>query len=92
MLITGRLEPTTGLAGRQAKARIVIRAVILLVVGTAPAMTNFDGGVIINFYAVYFLLALPCCGPGPSRPSRSRSRSWRRRWRTACGRCSANRS
>jgi len=54
----------------------VIRAVILLVVGTALAMTNFGGGV-INFYAVYFLLALPCCGPGPSRPSRSRSRPLR---------------
>jgi len=69
-------SPTTGLAGRQAKARVVIRAVILLVVGTALAMTNFGGGV-INFYAVYFLLALPCCGPGPSRPSRSRSRPLR---------------
>ncbi|MDX3752289.1 DUF418 domain-containing protein [Streptomyces sp. AK08-02] len=59
VLIAGRLEPRTGLAGRQAKARIVIRAVILLVVGTALAMTDFGGGVIINFYAVYFLLALP---------------------------------
>lgn len=58
VLIAGRLEPKTGLAGRQAKARIVIRAVILLVVGTALAMTDF-GGVIINYYAVYFLLALP---------------------------------
>ncbi len=59
VLIAGRLEPKTGLAGRQARARIVIRAVILLVVGTALAMTDFGGGVIINFYAVYFLLALP---------------------------------
>ncbi|SPF06982.1 putative membrane protein [Streptomyces sp. MA5143a] len=59
MLIAGRLEPKTGLAGRQARARIVIRAVILLVVGTALAMTNFGGAGILNFYAVYFLLALP---------------------------------
>ncbi|WMX69356.1 DUF418 domain-containing protein [Streptomyces collinus] len=59
VLIAGRLEPKTGLAGRQAKARIVIRAVILLVVGTALAMTDFGGAVIINFYAVFFLLALP---------------------------------
>ncbi|MEU0677971.1 DUF418 domain-containing protein [Streptomyces sp. NPDC006172] len=59
VLIAGRPEPKTGLAGRQAKARIVIRAVILLVVGTALAMTDFGGGVIINFYAVYFLSALP---------------------------------
>ncbi|MGW2570009.1 DUF418 domain-containing protein [Streptomyces sp. NPDC001537] len=59
MLIAGRFEPKTGPAGRQAKARIVIRAVILLVLGTALAMTNFGGAGILNFYAVYFLLALP---------------------------------
>ncbi|GAA0297771.1 hypothetical protein ACKI1I_13100 [Streptomyces turgidiscabies] len=72
VLIAGRLEPKTGLAGRQAKARIVIRAVILLMVGIALAMTDFGGGVIINFYAVYFYWPCPCCGcgcgPGPSRP------------------------
>ncbi len=49
VLIAGRLEPKTGLTGRQAKARIVIRAVILLVVGTALAMTDFGGAVIINW-------------------------------------------
>ncbi|MCD7440581.1 heparan-alpha-glucosaminide N-acetyltransferase domain-containing protein [Streptomyces lincolnensis] len=59
VLIAGRLEPKTGLAGRQAKARIVIRAVILLVVGTALTMTDFGGATILNFYAVYFLLSLP---------------------------------
>lgn len=58
-LIAGRLEPKTGLAGRQARARIVIRAVVLLVLGVALAMTNFGGAGILNFYAVYFLLALP---------------------------------
>jgi uncharacterized membrane protein YeiB len=59
MLIAGRLEPKTGPAGRQARARIVIRAVILLVLGSALAMTNFGGAGILNFYALYFLLALP---------------------------------
>ena len=59
VLIAGRFEPKTGLAGRQAKARIVIRAVILLVVGTALTMTKFGDAVILNAYAVYFLLALP---------------------------------
>jgi uncharacterized membrane protein YeiB len=59
MLIAGRFAPKTGLAGRQAKARIVIRAVILLLVGTALTMTNFGDAVILNAYAVYFLLALP---------------------------------
>ncbi|KND41921.1 DUF418 domain-containing protein [Streptomyces stelliscabiei] len=58
-LIAGRLEPKTGLAGRQARARIVIRAVVLLVLGVALATTNFGGAGILNFYAVYFLLALP---------------------------------
>lgn len=58
-LIAGRLEPKTGLAGRQARARIIIRAVILLVLGTALAMTNFGGAGILNSYAVYFLLVLP---------------------------------
>lgn len=58
MLIAGRFEPKTGLAGRQAKARIVIRAVILLAVGTVLSMTRFGDAVILNSYAVYFLLAL----------------------------------
>ena len=34
VLLAGRLEPRTGVAGRQAKARIAIRAVILLVTVT----------------------------------------------------------
>ncbi|MET8976393.1 DUF418 domain-containing protein [Streptomyces sp. NPDC004539] len=59
MLIAGRREPKTGAAGRQARTRIVIRAAILLVVGTALAMTDFGGAGILNFYALYFLLALP---------------------------------
>lgn len=58
ILLAGRLEPKTGLAGRQAKARIAIRAVVLLVLGTAMAMA-YGGVVILAFYAVYFLLALP---------------------------------
>jgi uncharacterized membrane protein YeiB len=58
MLIAGRREPKTGLAGRQAKARIAIRAVILLALGTAMAMA-YGGVIILNFYGVFFLLALP---------------------------------
>lgn len=58
MLLAGRREPKTGLAGRQAKARIVIRAVVLLVLGTVMAM-EYGGVVILGFYGVYFLLALP---------------------------------
>ncbi|MDQ1305207.1 MAG: hypothetical protein QG671_1038 [Actinomycetota bacterium] len=59
ILIAGRFEPKTGVAGRQVRIRIVIRAVILLAVGTALTMTNFGDAVILNSYAVYFLLALP---------------------------------
>ncbi|MFF9809334.1 DUF418 domain-containing protein [Streptomyces coeruleorubidus] len=58
MLIAGRREPKTGLAGRQAKARIAIRAVVLLALGTALAM-EYGGVIILGFYGVYFLLALP---------------------------------
>lgn len=59
MLIAGRMEPKSGLAGRQARARIVIRAVILLAMGTALAMTDAGTVVILAYYGVYFLLALP---------------------------------
>jgi len=59
MLIAGRREPKTGLAGRQAKARIVIRALVLLALGTALTMLNTGIFVILAFYGVYFLLALP---------------------------------
>ncbi len=58
MLLAGRREPKTGLAGRQAKARIAIRAVVLPALGTAMAM-EYGGVVILGFYGVYFLLALP---------------------------------
>ncbi len=58
MLIAGRREPRTGLAGRQAKARIAIRAVVLLALGTAMA-AEYGGVIILGFYGVYFLLALP---------------------------------
>ncbi|HTI21632.1 MAG TPA: DUF418 domain-containing protein [Kutzneria sp.] len=58
MLIAGRLEPKTGVAGRQAKGRIAIRALVLLVLGTVMAMA-YGGVVILAFYGLYFLLALP---------------------------------
>ncbi|MFH9590145.1 heparan-alpha-glucosaminide N-acetyltransferase domain-containing protein [Streptomyces luteogriseus] len=58
MLIAGRREPKTGLAGRQAKARIAIRALVLLALGTALAV-EYGGVIILGFYGVYFLLALP---------------------------------
>ncbi|HEX7307351.1 DUF418 domain-containing protein [Lentzea sp.] len=58
VLLAGRLEPKTGVAGRQAKVRIAIRAVILLALGTVMAAV-YGGVVILAFYGVYFVLALP---------------------------------
>ncbi|RDI43620.1 DUF418 domain-containing protein [Nocardia mexicana] len=58
LLIAGRRNPKTGLAGRQAKARIAIRALVLITVGTAMTMVYGDV-VILAFYGVFFLLALP---------------------------------
>lgn len=58
MLIAGRREPKTDLAGRQAKARIAIRSMVLLALGTLLAM-EYGGVIILGFYGVYFLLALP---------------------------------
>jgi len=59
MLIAGRREPKTGLAGRQAKIRIAIRAAVLIAMGTALAAAGAGSVVILAFYGVYFLLALP---------------------------------
>ncbi|QUQ65706.1 hypothetical protein JJ691_34300 [Kutzneria sp. CA-103260] len=58
-LMTGRQQPRTSVAGRQAMARIVIRAVILLGLGTVLTMLDTPVDVIIAYYGVYFLLALP---------------------------------
>ncbi|WP_408612785.1 DUF418 domain-containing protein [Glycomyces luteolus] len=57
MLIAGRKEPKIGLAGRKAKARIAIRAVVLLAFGTLLARLYGDV-IIIGFYGVYFLVAM----------------------------------
>jgi uncharacterized membrane protein len=81
ILIAGHLEPKTGLAGQQGKAQIAIRAVMLVALGTALCLVYGDL-VIIPFYGVYFLLALPLCGcePGLSRSSRPPSPSSHHSW------------
>lgn len=58
-LITGRRTPKTGLAGCQAVAKVVIRAVILLALGTALTMTGTPVVPILAFYGLFFLLVLP---------------------------------
>ncbi|MEV2210073.1 heparan-alpha-glucosaminide N-acetyltransferase domain-containing protein [Streptomyces sp. NPDC050997] len=59
MLITGRRTPKTGRAGRQAVVKVVIRALVLLAVGTLLTRTGTPVEVILAFYGLYFLLALP---------------------------------
>jgi uncharacterized membrane protein YeiB len=59
MLITGRRTPKTGREGRQAVAKVVIRALVLLVMGTALTMSGTPVEVILAFYGLYFLLVLP---------------------------------
>ncbi|MFD5832535.1 DUF418 domain-containing protein [Streptomyces collinus] len=58
-LITGRRTPKTGLAGRQAVAKVIIRAVILIALGTALTMTGTPVVPILAFYGLFFLLVLP---------------------------------
>ncbi|WP_171109577.1 MULTISPECIES: DUF418 domain-containing protein [unclassified Streptomyces] len=58
-LITGRGTPKTGPAGRQAVAKVVIRAVILLALGTALTMTGTPVVPILAFYGLFLLLVLP---------------------------------
>lgn len=58
-ILSGGRSPKTGRRGRQARVAIAIRAVVLLAVGTALTMTGTDVEVILAYYGVYFLLALP---------------------------------
>ncbi|MFI6168435.1 DUF418 domain-containing protein [Nocardia sp. NPDC051052] len=59
LLITGRRVPKTGPAGRQARVKILIRAAILLVLGTLLTASGTKVEVILAYYGLYFLLALP---------------------------------
>jgi uncharacterized membrane protein YeiB len=58
VLITGR-TPKTGVAGRQAVAKVVIRAVILLALGSALSATGSSVVPILAYYGLFFLLVLP---------------------------------
>ncbi|MGW7492948.1 DUF418 domain-containing protein [Streptomyces luteogriseus] len=58
-LITGRRTPKAGPAGRQAVAKVIIRAVILMALGTALTLTGTPVVPILAFYGLFFLLVLP---------------------------------
>lgn len=59
IIITGRPCPRTGRAGRQAVARVVIRAVVLAALGYALTALDTDVAVILSFYGLLFLAVLP---------------------------------
>ncbi|MEV8644060.1 DUF418 domain-containing protein [Mesorhizobium ciceri] len=61
ILIAGRNPPKSALAGRQAIAKIAIRALILLALGEILAYVNAPVSVILAYYGVCFLLVLPLC-------------------------------
>jgi uncharacterized membrane protein YeiB len=59
VLIAGGHRPKTGRSLRQAVAKIAIRAVLLLALGTWLTASGTSIVVILAFYGLYFLLALP---------------------------------
>ncbi|MEU6370262.1 DUF418 domain-containing protein [Streptomyces sp. NPDC046931] len=59
IIITGRPQPRTGRAGRQAVVRIMIRAVLLAALGYALTALDTQVDVILSFYGLLFLTALP---------------------------------
>ncbi|WP_433334363.1 DUF418 domain-containing protein [Spirillospora sp. CA-294931] len=66
ILMTGRSAPKTGPEGRRAVARVLIRAAVLLVVGTLLTMTGTPVEVILAYYGLFFVLVLPLRGLGPA--------------------------
>jgi uncharacterized membrane protein YeiB len=58
-IISGRSEPFTGVELVQARVRILVRAATLFAIGGILVATNVLIYVILEFYAVYFVLALP---------------------------------
>ncbi|WP_330456091.1 DUF418 domain-containing protein [Streptomyces sp. NBC_00820] len=59
VIITGRPRPRVGRAGRQAVARVVIRALLLMVLGYVLTALGTDIDVILSFYGLLFLAVVP---------------------------------
>ncbi|MGW1885700.1 acyltransferase family protein [Streptomyces sp. NPDC001970] len=59
VILTGRPQPRTGRAGRQAVGRVLIRSVLLIALGYALIALDTDVDVILPCYGVLFVLALP---------------------------------
>jgi uncharacterized membrane protein len=61
VILTGRPEPRTGRAGRQAIGRVLVRAVVLVAMGYVLTALDTSVDVILSFYGLMFVLALPLC-------------------------------
>ncbi|AWI31992.1 DUF418 domain-containing protein [Streptomyces sp. ICN441] len=59
VILMGRPRPHTGRAGRQAAGRVLIRAALLMALGYALVLLDTDVDVILSFYGLLFVLALP---------------------------------
>ncbi|WP_030251102.1 DUF418 domain-containing protein [Streptomyces violens] len=59
VLMTGRPTPRTGRPGRQAAARVLIRAAVLFVFGMALVALDSQVDVILAYYALLFVFVLP---------------------------------
>ncbi|MFD8222345.1 DUF418 domain-containing protein [Streptomyces sp. NPDC059697] len=59
VLLTGRPQPRTGRAGRQAMGRVLIRCAVLVALGYALTCLDTSVDVILAAYGMVFLLALP---------------------------------
>lgn len=59
VILTGRPEPKTGRAGRQAVGRVLIRSAVLICLGFALTALDTPVDVILSAYGVLFVLALP---------------------------------
>lgn len=58
-LLSGGCTPAAGRAGHRAATRIAVRAALLVPLGLVLTALGTDIDIILTFYGVYFLLALP---------------------------------
>jgi uncharacterized membrane protein len=58
-IVTGGSTPKTGREMKRARVTIAVRAGLIGVIGLVLAMTDTIVAVILAYYAIYFLLALP---------------------------------
>jgi uncharacterized membrane protein YeiB len=59
VLLTGRPQPRTGRAGRQAMGRVLIRSAVLVALGYALTCLDTSVDVILAAYGTVFFLSLP---------------------------------